>query len=309
MTGKLMFGIRQDWVSDELFPFESRFFGSQRGHMHYIDEGQGEPIVFVHGNPSWSFEFRGPVRRLRGQYRCVAPDHIGFGLSDRCQGPDSHHPQAHAENFAALLDHLRLEDVTLYLTDWGGPIGLAFARRYPERVRRIIIANTWCWPVNNDRHFVMFSRMMSSGIGRFMIRRFNFFVNQVMPRAVGDRKILSPEVMRHYRRALPDWDSRYACAGFPGHIIGASDWLDSIWSEREAFVNKPSLVLWGQKDIAFRPKELGVWQSELTNHQCRTFAQYGHFLAEEAPDSVSHLIADFMSGNPINHAESGRQNG
>jgi haloalkane dehalogenase len=209
MTGKHMFGIRQDWVSDELFPFESRFFDSQHGRMHYIDEGQGEPIVFVHGNPTWSFEFRGPVSRPREQFRCVAPDHIGFGLPQRSQASDGSHPQAHAENFAALLDHLQLQDVTLYLTDWGGPVGLAFARRYPERVRRIIVANTWCCPVNNGRHFVMFSPMMSSGIGRFMIRRFNFFVNRVMPRAVGDRKILTPEVMRHYRRALPDWGSRY----------------------------------------------------------------------------------------------------
>ena len=200
MSGKHMSGIRQDWVSDELFPFESRFFGSQRGRMHYIDEGQGEPIVFLHGNPSWSFEFRGPVSRLRDQFRCVAPDHIGFGLSERSQASDSSHPQAHAENFAALLDHRQFKDVTLYLTDRGGPIGLSFAQRYPERVRRTIMANTWRWPVNNERHLVLFSGMISSGIGRFMIRRSNFFVNQVMPRAVGDRKILTSEVNRHYRQ-------------------------------------------------------------------------------------------------------------
>ena len=191
MTGKHMFGIRQDWVSDELFPFESRFFDSQHGRMHYIDEGHGEPIVFVHGDPSWSFEFRGPVSGQREKFRCVAPDHIGFGLSERSQAPDNSHPQAHAENFAALLDHLQLQDVSLYLTDWGGPVGLALARRHPERVRRIIVANTWCWPVNNDRHFVMFSGMMSSCIGRFMIRRLNFIVNQVMPRVVGYRKTLT----------------------------------------------------------------------------------------------------------------------
>lgn len=300
MADKGIFGVRPEWVSEEMFPFESRFFDSSRGRMHYIDEGKGTPIVFLHGNPSWSFEFRGVVERLREQYRCIAPDHIGFGLSQRSRQTESYHPQAHAENFAEFMEHLELDDVTLYLTDWGGPIGLAFAQRFPERVSRIIVANTWCWPVNDDRHFVMFSRMMSSPIGQFLIRRFNIFVTQVMPRAVGDRKLLTPEVMRHYRRALPDRDSRAACAAFPGHIIGASEWLDSIWVDRETFINKPALILWGYQDIAFRQKELSAWQAELTNHECHTFDQYGHFLAEEAPASVAELIAGFMESNNTN---------
>ncbi len=304
-----MFGIRPGWVSDDLFPFKSSFFDSARGRMHYVDEGEGEPIVFVHGNPSWSFEFRGLIQGLSGQYRCVAVDHIGFGLSERTAPPEDHLPQAHADNFASLLDHLGLEDITLYLTDWGGPIGLDFARRYPDRVRRLILSNTWCWPVNTDRHFLMFSRMMSSPVGRFLNQRCNFFVNQVMPRAVGDRKSLTPEVMRHYRQAQPDSSSRLACAALPGHIIGASDWLDSIWSARHSFVDKPSLVLWGLKDIAFRQKELSTWQSELTDSICHTFGRCGHFLAEEAPDSVTQLIAEFMRGIPTNYVGSGRKHG
>ena len=309
MTARSMFGIRPGWVSDELFPFKSHFFDSPRGRMHYIDEGKGEPIVFVHGNPSWSFEFRGPIRGLSGQFRCVAADHIGFGLSERSPRPQDYCPRVHSDNFAALLDHLQLENITLYLTDWGGPIGLDFARRYPDRVRRLILANTWCWPVNTDRHFVMFSRMMSSPVGRFLNRRLNFFVTQVMPRAVGDRKVLGREVMRHYRQAQPDPESRGACAAFPGHIIGASDWLESIWSDRDSFVNKPSLVLWGHKDIAFRQQELNTWQAELTNYECYTFEQSGHFLAEEIPDSVTPLLAEFMHGKSTYYAGCGRKNG
>ena len=112
MTEKSMFGVRPGWVSDELFPFESRFFDSPRGRMHYVDEGDGEPIVFVHGNPSWSFEFRDVIRELRGRYRCIASDHIGFGLSERSELTANYHPKAHAENFAALLDHLELQDVS-----------------------------------------------------------------------------------------------------------------------------------------------------------------------------------------------------
>ena len=234
---------RPDWVSDELFPFESRFFETPDGQrMHYVDEGSGTPIVFVHGNPAWSFEFRQLIEGLRSDFRCIAPDHIGFGLSSRSGRREDHHPAAHAERFAALLDHLEVRDATLFLTDWGGPIGLEFARRHPHRVARIVIANTWCWPVADDRHFVMFSFMMRSWLGQFLIKRFNFFVTQVMPRAVGDKAVLTPEVMSHYRNAQPTPEARAACAAFPGHIVGASDWLRSIWDERATFRRQAGLA-------------------------------------------------------------------
>ena len=151
---------RPAWVSERLYPFESRFFTTPGGRMHYVDEGAGAPVAFLHGNPSWSFEFRGLVADLRDRFRCVAPDHLGFGLSARPGRGEDHHPAAHAENFIALMHHLGLDDVTLFLADWGGPIGLEFARRHPDRVARLVIVNTWAWPVDNDLHFVAFSRLM-----------------------------------------------------------------------------------------------------------------------------------------------------
>ena len=167
-----------DWVSDDMYPFGSRFFSAPSGHrMHFVDEGEGEPLVFVHGNPAWSFEFRHPIRELRSEFRCVAPDHIGFGLSSRSARREDHHPESHAQRFAALLDHLDLRDITLFMTDWGGPIGLDFARRHPDRVKRLVIANTWCWPVDDDLHFKSFRFLMSSWIGQYLIRHRNIFVN------------------------------------------------------------------------------------------------------------------------------------
>lgn len=309
MTENAMFGIRPGWVSDDLFPFKSSFFDSARGRIQYVDEGEGEPIVFVHGNPSWSIESRSLFQGLCEQFRCVAVDHIGFGPSERTPLSEDHFPQTRAANFVALLDHLGLENITLFLTDWGGPIGLDFVCRYPERVSRLILANTWRWPVNTYRHFLMSSRMMSGHLGRFPNRRCNFFVNQVKPRAVGDRKTLTPEVTRHYRQAQPDSGSRLACAAMPEHIIGATDWLASIWSARHLYIDKPFLIHWGHKDIAFRQKELRTWQAELTHCNCHTSGQCGHFPAEEAPDSVTQSIAEFMRGNPTNHVGSGRKHG
>lgn len=285
---------RPEWVSDAMYPFASRFFDTPDGHrMHYVDEGEGSPIVFVHGNPSWSFEFRNVIAGLRDEFRCIAPDHVGFGPSSRSDARADHHPASHADRFAALLEHLDMRDATLFLTDWGGPIGLDFARRYPDRVARLVVANTWCWPVADDRHFRMFSFMMRSPVGQFLIKRFNFFVTQVMPRAVGDKAVLTPEVMRHYREAQPRGE-RAACAALPGHIIGASEWLASIWGERAAFAEKPTLALWGLCDIAFRREELERWRAELADLEVHEFDDVGHFVAEEAPDRVVPLLREFM---------------
>ena len=289
-------GTRPGWVSDEMYPFESRFFTTDDGHqMHYVDEGSGRPVVFVHGNPSWSFEFRHLISDLRTDYRCIAADHIGFGLSSHSERHADRHPAAHAERLRALLDHLDVQDATLFMTDWGGPIGLDFARRRPERIRGIVIANSWCWPVSGDRHFIQFSCMMRSWLGQFLIKRFNAFVNKVMPMAVGDKSILTPEVMLHYRNALPTWAARAACAALPGHIIGATDWIRSVWDDREAFTGKPALLVWGAKDIAFRKKELRRWQSELADAETHEFDDCGHFLAEEAPERILPLFREFLS--------------
>ena len=279
-----------------MYPFESRFFATPSGHqMHFVDEGEGEPIVFVHGNPAWSFEFRHLIKGLRSGFRCVAPDHIGFGLSSRSERSEDHHPESHANSFAALLGHLDLRDLTLFMTDWGGPIGLDFARRHPDRVKRIVIANTWCWPVDDDFHFRSFSFLMSSWIGQYLIKHHNIFVNKIMPKAVGNRDVLTPEVMAHYRNPLPSPDARAANAALPGYIVGASEWLDSIWRGRAAFSDKPALIVWGCRDIAFRKKELHRWESELSDFEVHEFADCGHFLPEEAPEKLMMALRAFMN--------------
>ena len=286
---------RPDWLSDDMYPFESKFFTTPSGHrIHFVDEGEGEPIVFVHGNPAWSFEFRHLIKRLRSGFRCVALDHVGFGLSSRSDRNEDHHPKSHAARFASMMDHLDLQDLTLVMEDWGGPIGLDFAQRQPNRVKRLVLGNTWSWPVRDEFHFIWFSFFMSSWIGQFLLKRHNFFVNRLMPMAVGDRSVLTPEIMAHYRNALPSPNTRAAMAAFPGHIIGASDWLEAIWGKRAAFADKPTLIAWGHRDIAFRRKELDRWKSELSNVEVHEFADCGHYLAEEAAEPLASALRAFM---------------
>jgi haloalkane dehalogenase len=275
-------------------PLQSRWFQAPRGRMHYIDEGQGRPIVFLHGNPTWSFEYRGPIARLREHYRCIAPDHLGFGLSENTGRPADYHPAAHAENFAALMDQLDLNDAVLVFSDWGGPIALNYARLHPERIAGLVILNSWCWPVNKELHFRQFSFMMSSWLGQYLIKRHNFFVKRVMPSAVGDRALLTDAVMAQYIAPQADPAARAASAAFPGYIIGASDWLTEVWNDRAAFTGKPALLLWGLKDIAFRRKELERWQAELADTQVRELPEHGHFLGEEAPAIVAAEIDGFI---------------
>ena len=287
--------MRPEWVSDELFPFKSNFITTPNGQtMHYVDEGSGAPIVFLHGNPAWSFEFRHLIGGLRSKYRCVAPDHIGFGLSSRSGRPEDHHPKSHAENLTALLTRLDVREAALFMTDWGGPIGLDFARKHPDRVSRLVIANTWSWPVSRDWHFIQFSFMMRSWLGQFLIKRRNMFVNRVMPMAIGNKSAITSTMMEHYRSAQPSPQARLACAALPGHIVGASEWLNSIWEERRAFAAKPSLIFWGHKDIAFRKKELERWKSELSDYRLHEFEDCGHFLAEEAPERILPPLQEFM---------------
>ena len=137
--------------------------------------------------------------------------------------------------------------------------------------------------------------MMRSPLGQLLIKRFNAFVNRVMPMAMGNKAALTPEVMDHYRNALPTPEARAACAAFPGHIIGATEWIRSIWEARETFTAKPALIFWGLKDIAFRRKELERWNGELSDFELHEFADCGHFLAEEAPERMLPALRAFMA--------------
>ena len=135
---------------------------------------------------------------------------------------------------------------------------------------------------------------MSSWVGQYLIKRHNIFVNKVMPKAIGNKSVLTPAIMAHYRNAQPTPDSRSAIAALPGYIVGATDMLRSIWSEREAFADKPALILWGFKDIAFRRKELERWKFELSDFELQEFEDCGHFLAEEAPEKLLLALRAFM---------------
>lgn len=273
------------WISKKEYPFEPKEFHVSAGTIRYLDEGRGTPLVMVHGNPTWSFEYRHLIQGLSSHYRCIAPDHLGFGLSDKPRDWD-YFPESHAENFEALMKFLDLRDITLVVGDWGGPIGLSYAVRHPDKIKAVIITNTWFWPVNRDLYYQAFSGFMGGPLERFLIRRHNFFARVVVWAAFGDKTRLTDEVKHHITSPLANPHDRKGNWVFPGRIIGSTPWLKDNWARREELNGKIKLIAWGLKDIAFREKELKRWSESFTDAQVIRFADAGHFLSEEKPDEL-----------------------
>jgi haloalkane dehalogenase len=270
------------------FPFESKFLDVAGSRVHYVDEGTGPVLLMVHGNPTWSYVFRHLIIALRDRFRCIALDLPGFGLSLPAPGY-GYLPEEHADVVAAFVETLALPSFSPVVQDWGGPIGLYVAACNAERVERLIVGNTFCWPVNGDVHFELFSRVMGGPIGRFGIRKYNAFVNLLVPAGI-KRQPVTPELMAAYRRPLPTPDRRMPSYIFPRSIIESRDFLAECESSLAKLQQKPALIVWGDRDIAFRPKERERFESTFPNHTTVELPGSGHYIWEDAPVEIAAAI-------------------
>jgi haloalkane dehalogenase len=284
-------GQRPAWVADALFPFRSRFVGIGGHSVHYVDEGAGPTLLMLHGNPTWSFVYREIIARLSDRFRCVAVDYPGFGLSTASRNY-RYRPEDHAQVIADLLEVLDLDAVTLVMQDWGGPIGLHAALRHPHRIRALVIANTWAWPVNDDIHFAAFSRIMGGPIGTLAIRHLNLFVNVLIPAGHRRRTVTAAE-MTHYRAPLPTPARRNATAIFPRAILGSRSFLADLDANLPRLAGLPALILWADRDFAFRARERQRWEQRLPNHTTVIISGAGHYLQSDAPTEFADAIADW----------------
>ena len=283
---------RPAWFDSCMYHFKPHYFQTSAGMMHYIDQGEGPPVVMVHGNPGWSFEFRDVINGISFKRRAIAPDHIGFGMSDKPAEWD-YLPQQHAENFAGLMDTLDLHEITLVVNDWGGPIGLSYALAHPERIKRLVILNTWMWSVRDDWYYQMFSGLMGGAVGRFLTGNFNFFGRAVVPMVYGKHKKLTREDHHYMIAPLASKAERKGAYVFPKQIIASSEWLAGLWAQREKLKGIPTAVIWGMKDIAFREKELNTWLDALQPQSVILLEDVGHYPQDEAPEVLAEvLLAD-----------------
>jgi haloalkane dehalogenase len=278
------------WLDRKEYPFKSHYFQTPVGKMHYIDEGEGDPIVMIHGNPGWSFEFRKIVKEMSKTNRCIAIDHIGFGLSDKPFDFD-YLPASHARNFELLMDSLNLENITMTFNDWGGPIGLAYAIKHPDKIKKLVILNSYLWSVENDPYYQKFSGMMGGRIGRFMIKNFNIFGRFFLTKVVGDKKSLPKNIHKHYYKHLETRKDRKGCYTFPREVTKSGKWLDSLWQQREKINSIPTTFVWGMKDIAFRESELNYWLEHWKNDpKVIRLDKVGHYPQEETAEVVIEAL-------------------
>lgn len=277
------------------YPFATREIALTAGRMRYTSEGAGPAILFVHGTPTWSFDWRHLIAALRGRFRCVAPDLLGFGRSERPRG-FAYTPEAHAAALAEFVERMGLRDFTLVVHDFGGPIGLPLAVRDDSPVKRLVVINTWMWSLADDPFYVNGARLVGSPFGRFLYEWLNVSLRVITPSAYGERRKLTPAAHRALLERFPDRESRGAVLWtLAKSLVGSSGFYDSLWQRRERLGGRPTLVVWGMKDPAFPPRLLKRWHEALPHAEIVELPRSGHWPHEEEPERVAAALDGFLA--------------
>jgi haloalkane dehalogenase len=292
-------------VPPSLYPFESHFHPLGDLKLHYLDEGQSlegrEPVVMLHGNPTWSFYYRDLIRSLRDRHRVVAPDHIGCGYSDK---PDDdryeYSLRQRVDDVESLLDAVVPEEpLTLVLHDWGGMIGMAWAVRHPERVRRIVLLNTAAFHLPADKKLPRsLWWVRNTALAAFLVRRFNAF-SRGGAWVSCSRERLSKEVRDAYCAPYDSWANRIATLRFVQDIpLSPDDRGYDLVSEVEGqlglFADTPVLICWGDRDFVFDHHFLAMWQRHLPRAEVHRFEDCGHYVLEDAKSEILPLVDRFL---------------
>lgn len=277
-----------DFIPDRtLFPFQSRWFDGAGPRIHYVDEGKGRAVLMFHGNPTWSFLYRKVINELAGEYRCIAMDYPGFGLSERPIGY-GYTSEEHARVVGTLVDHLELDNFIVVGQDWGGPIGMTVALERAKRVAGMVFANTWYWPAQGS--LTTFSLVMSSPPLQWLILNRNAFVNFIMPRSVSTP--LPPEVFKTYQDAQPSPEARRGVAEFPRQIRRARPMLERLAAlAPKELGDKPIELVWAMKDPAFGNAAVPArWKRDFPKANLTQVSNANHYIQEDAPDAVAAAV-------------------
>jgi len=294
-------------VSGGLYPFAPHYLelgssaGGGSGHrMHYVDEGQGDPVLMVHGNPSWSFYYRDLISELKSNHRVIAPDHIGCGRSDK---PNDDHYEytlsTRVEDLRTLVDSLDLRNLTLVVHDWGGMIGMTYATLHPEKIKRIVILNTGAFPLPKTKSLpwsLWFCR--TPFLGPLLVQGANAFSHAAVRWCV-TRKPLTPEIRQGYLAPYGTWKNRIAVLRFVQDIpLSPGDPGFNILKSTEArlagFADKPCMLVWGEKDFVFDLHFLNKWKSIFPKAKVLSYPDCGHYVIEDAGQPLVHAINEFL---------------
>jgi len=290
----------------ELYPFKSNFLDMDGLKYHYVDEGSGDPVVMLHGNPTWSFFYRDVIKSLRDRFRVIVPDHIGCGLSDK---PDeSSYPytlKRRVEDVERLLEHLSLKrDITLIVHDWGGMIGMTYASRNRDAVQRFVVMNTAAFHLPGHIPFPLpLWLCRNTPVGPLLVRGLNAFcIGAVM--FCCTKKKMSSEVKKAYLSPYDSWKNRVAVLRFVQDIpLRKGDESYEVVSEVEKSLSflekKPLLIIWGEKDFVFDRQFEKEWIRRFPDAEVHSFADAGHYILEDAGDEVIPIIGKFLDSHPL----------
>lgn len=287
---------------DALLPFKRNFLDRNGHKLHYINEGKGEPVVMVHGNPSWSFYYRNLDSELSQSHQCIVPDHIGTGLSDKPDDAGYDYTLSHRiDDLEALLESLGVrENITLVVHDWGGMIGMGYAARHPERIKRLVFLNTAAFHLPSSKPFPLGLRICRDTLlGTVLVRGFNAFSSAASYVGV-KRKPMPSEIRKAYVAPFNSWANRISTLRFVQDIpLKEGDRNYQLVSDIEAslvkFTQVPTLICWGVQDFVFDKHFLSVWREKMPHAEIHEFADCGHYILEDAKDEVIGHIKQFMA--------------
>ncbi len=281
----------------DCYPFSPRTVQVAGGHrLSYVDEGRGPAVVFVHGNPSWSYLYRRMITGLRGRYRCIAPDHLGCGLSDK-PGDYPYRLRDHIGNLESLLDHLAVRKCVLVMHDWGGAIGMGWAGRHPERVAGLVVMNTAAFRMKRIPLRIAVCRLPL--VGPLLVRGLNVFAGLAVHMAVSRK--MTAGTAAGFRYPYGSWADRIGVLRFVQDIpLDAKhpSWPELVRVEEnlDRLTGKPMLICWGGRDFCFNEPFYREWQRRFPAAECHYFPAAGHYLLEDEFAAIYPLLAGFLEG-------------
>ena len=289
-----------------LYPFRSHYLRRNGLAYHFVDEGAGEPLVMLHGNPTWSFYYRALIKGLSDRYRTIVPDHIGCGLSD-VPGLDryDYRLESRVSDLEYLVDQLELDRrITLIVHDWGGMIGMAFALRHPEKIARIVIMNTAAFFPPGGKKLPLRLRLIRNlpPLAAVAVRGFNLFALGALFMAT--RKGLSPDVRKGLTAPYNSWQNRIATLKFVQDIpLTAADpsygLVRFVDTHLDRLTHPAMLILWGMHDFVFDTAYLMEWRRRFPQATVFTFPHAGHYILEDEPQQILARIDDFLTRHPL----------
>jgi pimeloyl-ACP methyl ester carboxylesterase len=294
------------------YRFKPHYVKVKGKRLHYVDEkpkskAKGETVVMLHGNPTWSYLYRNFVPPLvKAGYRCVVPDHMGYGKSEKSLDREEFLLKSKIEYFTEFMEKLNLKNITLVMQDWGGPIGLGYGTEHPDRIKRLVIMSTWAFVFPEDVPEEVLPPLLAMcrkpEIGETALLAYNVFIEGFLPLSIVRKEKITPQLMKAYRAPFPDYNSRIptlAIQDVPLRADQPSYPTMKAVQEKLNVLNVPTCLIWGEDDHVFPLDTIvPLWQGIYPHSELHTIPRADHFLQEDAPEEICKVILDFFKRNP-----------